>query len=109
MKTCKDCLHFEACNKREKDIIDGINRVAEYAEPFANKFEVRCSERKGICKLFKDRSRFAELPFKSHSHYYRILPEIDGYVIATIFQSINAYPNQEEAEQALQKLTKQDW
>lgn len=103
MANCKNCLHFEACNKREKEIIDGINRVAEYAEPFANKFEVRCSERKGICKLFKDRSRFTELPFKSRSHYYRILSEIDGYVIAIIFQSINAYHDREEAEQALKE------
>ena len=61
--TCKDCIHYEACLRKERLIIDGINRAAQYASKFINdKIEVGCSKRENICEFFADRSRFVELP-----------------------------------------------
>lgn len=45
-KTCKDCIHYDAC----KDMYDGIK------EDFDDKAEVEC------CEFFKDKDRFIELP-----------------------------------------------
>lgn len=61
--TCKDCIHYEACLRKERLVIDGINRAAQYASKFINdKIEVGCSKRENICEFFADRSRFVELP-----------------------------------------------
>lgn len=86
--TCKDCIHYEVCKK---------TRIMNPSHNYATE-----------CNDYNDRSRFVELPFKSRSHYYRIFSEIDGYVIATIFQSINAYHDREEAEQALKERIEND-
>ena len=45
-KTCKDCIHYDAC----KDMYDGIK------EDFDDKVDVEC------CEFFKDKDRFIELP-----------------------------------------------
>ena len=44
MKTCKDCLHYEVCHAVK---ISG--EISEHAE--------------ALCKSFKDKSKFKELPF----------------------------------------------
>lgn len=63
MATCKDCVHVEACSRKQKIVIDGLNRAARYAEKFTNeKIEVGCSKEESLCELFCDRSRFVELP-----------------------------------------------
>ena len=63
MAKCKDCVHVEACSRKQKIVIDGLNRAARYAEKFTNeKIEVGCSKEESLCELFCDRSRFVELP-----------------------------------------------
>lgn len=96
MATCKECVHVGVCRYYTNELAkaNGIPLKLEEVERL-----LECDD----CENFKDRSRFVELPFKSRSHYYRILSEIDGYVIAIIFQSINAYHDREEAEQALKE------
>ena len=51
MATCKDCLHVEVCE--------------EYGEVFS-------LIKGGKCSLFKDRSRFVELPCKVGDSYFEI-------------------------------------
>lgn len=61
--TCKDCIHYEACLRKEMIIVEGINRAAQYASKFTNeKIKVGCSKRGGGCEHFADRDRFVELP-----------------------------------------------
>lgn len=43
MKTCKDCLHYEVCHAVK------IAGISEHTE--------------ALCKSFKDKSKFKELPF----------------------------------------------
>ena len=47
LATCKDCLHVEACN----GILNGFDIDIEFF-----------GEQVSVCKNFKDRSRFVELP-----------------------------------------------
>lgn len=49
MATCKDCVHVDVCE--------------EYGEVFS-------LIKGGKCSLFKDRSRFVELPVKISDKYY---------------------------------------
>ena len=65
MATCNDCVHVEACFRKAKIIIDGINHAAQFAEKFTNeKIKVGCCKHENICELFCDRSRFVEFPCK---------------------------------------------
>ena len=49
MATCNDCVHVEACN----GILNGFDIDIEFF-----------GEQVSVCKNFKDRSRFVELPCK---------------------------------------------
>lgn len=70
MATCKDCLHHDACLRKEKNVIEGINRAFQYASEITNdKTEVCCSKRENICEFYKDISRFIELPKKGDAVY----------------------------------------
>ena len=57
MATCKDCVHVDVCE--------------EYGEVFS-------LIKGGKCSLFKDRSRFVELPCKVGDTVYFILRSFDG-------------------------------
>lgn len=80
MASCKDCVHVEACSRKQKSVIDGLNRAAQYAEKFTNeKIEVGCSKEESLCELFCDRSRFVELPQSVHlcDAVYFVLKDLD--------------------------------
>lgn len=69
MATCKECLHHDACLRKEKIIIEGINRAFQYASEITNeKTEVGCSKRESICELYEDRSCFVELQCDRNEH-----------------------------------------
>lgn len=100
--TCRDCIHHDVCKDFIDTAFDGF--LDDGDEVIYDDNNMRGDD----CEFYQARSRFVELPFKSRSHYYRILSEIDGYVIAIIFQSINAYHDREEAEQALKERIEND-
>lgn len=62
MATCKDCVHVEACN----GILNGFDIDIEFF-----------GEQVSVCKNFKDRSRFVELP---HAKWVED-EDICGYLI----------------------------
>ena len=75
--TCKDCLHYEACNKfiwREMMLLES---VADF-----------------VCGDYKDKSRFVELPCKAGDKIFMIVGDIDagtafvdeGKVISVIYE-----------------------
>ena len=75
---CKDCIHYEACLRKERIVIDGINRAAQYASEFTNnKIKVGCSKRESICEHFADNSRFIELPYVAGEYVY-VIEQIFG-------------------------------
>lgn len=105
MATCKDCLHVEACSS----ILSGFDVDIEFF-----------SKQISVCKNFKDRSRFVELPCKVGDEIFcttmgkiyqgivgRIELDDEGFaIIATdgyCFDSSICYHTQEEAEQALKE------
>jgi hypothetical protein len=63
MANCKDCLHVEVCK--------------DYGEVFS-------LIKGGKCSLFKDRSRFVELPCKDGEYVYVIEPLCDSIAFHTI-------------------------
>lgn len=65
MAVCKDCLHFEACMLYSDSVSN-----------FENLRKIECDN----CMLFKDRSRFVELPCKIGDTVYF------GYYLPTIKQ-----------------------
>lgn len=62
MATCKDCVHVEACN----GILNGFDIDIEFF-----------GEQVSVCKNFKDRSRFVELPCKVGDTVY-VIEDIAG-------------------------------
>lgn len=70
MASCKDCLHFEACMLYSDSVSN-----------FENLRKIECDN----CMLFKDRSRFVELPYKlGDSIYEPKRHQITEYQIARI-------------------------
>ena len=67
METCKDCIHWKACKALQHtwEKIEGTHYplIAEK------------------CKIFKDRSKFVELPCKVGDIVYRIFENASGKVI----------------------------
>ena len=97
MANCKDCLHVDVCE--------------EYGEVFS-------LIKGGKCSLFKDHSRFAELPCKLGDEIFctivgriyqgivgRIELDDEGFNIITTdgycFNSLICYHTQEEAEKVM--------
>lgn len=69
MSTCKDdCLHYEACRMN-------IHHKTNY-ERFEEKYKKKIDS--SNCSLFKDRSKFIELPCKVGQMVYRICPVPKG-------------------------------
>lgn len=56
MKSCRDCLHYEAC----KDY--GVDE--------------NCQEL-GVCKQFTDRSEWVHLPCKAGDKLYKVVPDFE--------------------------------
>ena len=50
--TCKDCVHYDVCNRIGNKILNGFE----------------------VCNQFKDKSRFVELPCKVGDTVYKICP-----------------------------------
>ena len=112
MASCKDCLHVEAC----KGIINGFDIDIEFF-----------SEQVSVCKNFKDRSRFVELPCERGDLVYFIkarrvmadivskftidrcgvmLQRVNGYNLGYTYQlGKKIFLTLEEAEQALKLKT----
>ena len=63
MATCKDCLHLSVCDYD------------------ANKYNFRLPENADKCTLFKDRSKFVEMPCKVGDAIYIIYSDEDGSLI----------------------------
>ena len=99
MAACKECVHAEVCEYDGTQCIDGIA---------------------DNCSLFKDRSRFVELPCKVGDVIFcttmgkiyqgtigRIEKDDEGFAIITTdgycFDSSICYHTQKEAEQALKE------
>jgi len=58
MTSCKDCIHVDICEFYSKTINHGLRKYCESEIPF-DKDRVHSEP----CELFKDRSRFVELPY----------------------------------------------
>ena len=105
MATCKECVHNNICNIKQR-----------YNHP---KYALQHIEK--YCEHFKDRSRFVELPCKVGDVIFcttmrkiyqgivgRIELDDEGFTIITTdgycFDSSICYHTKEEAEQALNKI-----
>lgn len=64
MATCKDCIHYEACN----EVLDVAGFFSDDIEEILNWIK---------CPNFADRSRFVELPCKIGQKLYDISEFID--------------------------------
>lgn len=69
MATCKDCVHVDVC--------EDITRH-KLSPSRAEKILPILREHGKTCELFKDRSRFVELPCKVGDTVYFILRSFDG-------------------------------
>ena len=74
MSTCKDCLHIDVCEKR--------NRYHADVDEFTGRM---FTDMDRSCEHFKDRSKFIELPCKVGEDLYR-LKTINGKTIITTTQ-----------------------
>lgn len=52
--TCKDCIHYKVCCQKHLHVVTGMDFVYRY----------KYNHIERVCKDFKDRSRFVELPCK---------------------------------------------
>ena len=50
--TCKDCIHYKVCCQKHLHVVTGMDFVYRY----------KYNHIERVCKDFKDRSRFVELP-----------------------------------------------
>ena len=57
--TCKDCIHYDLCRSCSRIQLGWHGNSVHYVENIEE-----------ICKDFKDRSRFVELPCKVVERYY---------------------------------------
>ena len=106
--TCKECIYSIACNQH----LDAIQAENRFTEP-------------PVCTIFKDRSRFVELPCKLGDEIFcttmgkihqavvdRIELYDEGVAIITTDgycpDSSICYHTQEEAEQALKEREEND-
>ena len=106
--TCKECIYSIACNQH----LDAIQAENRFTEP-------------PVCTIFKDRSRFVELPCKLGDEIFcttmgkihqavvdRIELYDEGVAIITTDgycpDSSICYHTQEEAEQALKERIEND-
>ncbi len=106
--TCKDCLHYEACDR----LADA--KLGYYIMQI----------RTGVCKCFSDKSKLVQLPCKDGDRVFSVVvicgettivaDRVSGFIIVgdtvdviTNFYSdggtwgYNIFPTQEEAEKAL--------
>ena len=51
--TCKDCIHYKVCCQKTRHVVTGMDFVYRY----------KYNHIERVCKDFKDRSRFVELPY----------------------------------------------
>lgn len=58
--TCKDCIHYKVCCQKTLHVVTGMDFVYRY----------KYNHIERVCKDFKDRSRFVELPVKISDKYY---------------------------------------
>jgi len=74
MTSCKDCIHVDICEFYSKTINHGLRKYCESEIPF-DKDRVHSEP----CELFKDRSRFVELPYpvKPRDKVWYILEGLD--------------------------------
>ena len=105
--TCKDCIHYKVCCQKPLHVVTGMDFVYRY----------KYNQIERVCKDFKDRSRFVELPCKIGTELFRI-KQINGkrFITNTALNS-NTFWNivmqgefgktvfltREEAEQALKE------
>lgn len=54
--TCKDCIHYKVCWQKFLHVVTGMDFVYRY----------KYNHIERVCKDFKDRSRFVELPFEQN-------------------------------------------
>ena len=58
--TCKDCIHYKVCCQKHLHVVTGMDFVYRY----------KYNHIERVCKDFKDRSRFVELPYKLGDSIY---------------------------------------
>ena len=108
MATCKDCIHYKVCCQKTRHVVTGMDFVYRY----------KYNHIERVCKDFKDRSRFVELPCVGDKVYepcrinqfgdYKIVEsEIRGFIVDTNGTAFDYellgerfFLTREEAEQA---------
>ena len=109
--TCKDCIHYKVCCQKCLHVVTGMDFVYRY----------KYNHIERVCKDFKDRSRFVELPCVGDKVYepcrinqfgdYKIVEsEIRGFIVDTNGTAFDYellgerfFLTLEEAEQALKE------
>ena len=108
--TCKDCLHYEACDRLADAKLDyGIMQI-----------------RTGVCKCFSDKAKWVHLPCKDGDRVFSfvviggettiVADRVSGFIIVGDTVSVitnwyldggewgyNTFPTQEDAEKALEE------
>lgn len=114
--TCKDCIHYKVCCQKHLHVVTGMDFVYRY----------KYNHIERVCKDFKDRSQFVELPCKVGDLIY-IIKKARGFSVRgakvnsititesgkiqvscyrssfTGFWGDDAFATKEEAEQALKE------
>ena len=118
--TCKDCIHYKVCCQKPLHVVTGMDFVYRY----------KYNQIERVCKDFKDRSRFVELPCERGDLVYfikarRVMADIvSKFTIdkcGVMLQRVNGYNlgytdqlgkriflTHEEAEQALKECKKDE-
>ena len=85
--TCKDCIHYEACEATRNEIIGMSEKIIEGLVRQSHSLVYDESRKANFCNYFKDRSKFIELPCKVGQELYRVKHLGKGTVTTT---SLNA-------------------
>ena len=71
--TCKDCIHYEACEATRNEIIGMSEKIIEGLVRQSHSLVYDESRKANFCNYFKDRSKFIELPCKVGDTFYGFL------------------------------------